>query len=94
MCGKNTAFIEEAADLLKTYLDEREITYEFAIRKAIRDIAKNILNYKCVEELKENMRIRKGWLYKQEKRCNIREGHSAYPGENGLSVGGQGAENR
>lgn len=45
---------ELAADLFRTYLEESEVTYEFAIRKSIRDIAKNILNYKCVEELKEN----------------------------------------
>ena len=65
-----------------------------AIREAIRDTAKNILNCKRVEELKENIRISKGWLYKQEKRCNIGERCNAYSGENGLSVWGRKTVNR
>lgn len=77
-----------------TYLEESEVTYEFAIREAIRDTAKNILNCKRVEELKENMRISKGWLYKQEKRCNIGGRYNAYPGENVLSVWGRKTVNR
>lgn len=37
---ENKSFIEEAAFLLRTYLDKNSMTYEYAIAEAIKDAAK------------------------------------------------------
>lgn len=39
----NTAYIEEATDLFRSYLEESEMSYEFAVREAIRDTAKKYI---------------------------------------------------
>lgn len=39
---ENQEFIEEAAYLLRTYLDKNSMDYEFAIAEAIKDAAKSI----------------------------------------------------
>ena len=36
----NKSFIEEAAFLLRTYLDKNNMTYEYAIAEAIKDASK------------------------------------------------------
>lgn len=39
----NAAYIEEATDLFRSYLEESEMSYEFAVREAIRDTAKKYI---------------------------------------------------
>lgn len=39
---ENKSFIEEAAFLLRTYLDKNSMTYESAIAEAIRDAAESV----------------------------------------------------
>ena len=39
---ENQNFIEEAAYLLRTYLDKNNMTYEYAISEAIKDAAKAV----------------------------------------------------
>ena len=38
----NKSFIEEAAFLLRTYLDKNNMTYEYAIAEAIKDAAGSV----------------------------------------------------
>lgn len=38
----NRSFIEEAAFLLRTYLDRNNMTYEYAIAEAIKDAAESV----------------------------------------------------
>ena len=38
----NKSFIEEAAFLLRTYLDKNNMTYEYAIAEAIKDAAESV----------------------------------------------------
>lgn len=38
----NKSFIEEAAFLLRTYLDKNDMTYEYAIAEAIKDAAESV----------------------------------------------------
>lgn len=38
----NQSFIEQAAFLLRTYLDENNMTYEYAIVEAIKDTAESV----------------------------------------------------
>lgn len=38
----NKSFIEEAAFLLRTYLDKSNMTYESAIAEAIKDVAESV----------------------------------------------------
>lgn len=38
----NRSFIEEAAFLLRTYLDKNNMTYEYAIAEAIKDAAESV----------------------------------------------------
>ena len=38
----NRSFIEEAAFLLRTYLDKNDMTYEYAIAEAIKDAAESV----------------------------------------------------
>lgn len=38
----NKSFIEEAAFLLRTYLDRNNMTYEYAIAEAIKDAAESV----------------------------------------------------
>ena len=39
---ENKKFIEKAAFLLRTYLDKNNMTYEYAIAKAIKDAAESV----------------------------------------------------
>ena len=39
---ENQNFIEEAAYLLRTYLDKNNMTYEYAIAEAIKDVAESV----------------------------------------------------
>lgn len=39
----NATYIEEATDLFRSYLEECEMSYEFAVREAIRDTAKRYI---------------------------------------------------
>lgn len=47
----NQSFIEEAAFLLRTYLDKNNMTYESAIAEAIKDAAESV---KIEEERKDD----------------------------------------
>ena len=38
----NKSFIDEAAFLLRTYLDKNNMTYEYAIAEAIKDAAESV----------------------------------------------------
>lgn len=44
----NAVYIAETTDLFRSYLDESEMSYEFAVREAIRDTAKKFIKLQAV----------------------------------------------